>query len=178
MSIEAFQSTSVNKDTVRKVLRQTWACRENDIVFEFTFIVPFKKMYISWEIDEGDELDLTQCKLAAAIKYDQPLQEPEAPSQPPETSKLGSSNKLTSDAALANSSGNDVVNENGHEDSLDMMNGSMPNIIQITNTMSVASSSSNNAVGSPPAPTAFMKDTEGDEHDNFSELLSMATCTN
>lgn len=51
LSIEPFGSTAINKDTLMKVLRQTWEYEDGDgVTYEFVFVVPFKKIYISWEI--------------------------------------------------------------------------------------------------------------------------------
>ncbi|KAL3776053.1 hypothetical protein ACHAW5_002789 [Stephanodiscus triporus] len=70
LSIESFQSETITKDTVRKVLRQIWEYEdeEENVVYDFAFAVPFKKEFISWEIDEGDELDLPLCSFEVNSK--------------------------------------------------------------------------------------------------------------
>jgi hypothetical protein len=79
LSIESFQSKTITKETVRKVLRQTWEYEdeEENVVYGFTFAVPFKKLYISWEIDQGDELDLTLCLFEVHVRYEPPNSEVE-----------------------------------------------------------------------------------------------------
>ncbi|KAL3812153.1 hypothetical protein ACHAXA_001860 [Cyclostephanos tholiformis] len=79
LSIESFQSKTITKETVRKVLRQTWEYvdEKENLVYDFTFSVPFKKLYISWEIAKGDELDLSLCLFEVNVRYDPPNSEAE-----------------------------------------------------------------------------------------------------
>jgi len=80
LSIEQFQSVGITKkEQVMKVLRQTWEYKEENVIYTFTFAVPFKVMYISWDICDGDELDFTQSMFDVSIRYDVPEDiEPEA----------------------------------------------------------------------------------------------------
>ena len=169
LSIEAFQSNAVNKDTVRKVLRQKWECKDNGVLYEFTFVVPFQKRYMSWVIDEGDELDLAHSHLEVTIKYDtsQELFMP-LTTKVPETTMPPE--KLASDAASLELSGL----EDNSEDEIDV--DPMPNEIYVK-TDADASFLSVSGGGSTSTPPSFIKDPDRDENDNFSELLSMATCT-
>ncbi|KAL7542630.1 hypothetical protein ACHAXR_011942 [Thalassiosira sp. AJA248-18] len=189
LSIEPFRSLTINKDTVMKVLRQTWEYKaeEENVTYKFTFVVPFKKIYISWEIDEGDELDLMQCQLEVTVEYDPPQEEEEAPEEPKkpveeEVDEMGEPEKanvnLDSDHAIpVISTVNEVVHEDGEEDSLDV--DSMPGEVYVK-TLSIDSTVT--TVGCPSSLILSRKhltlDPDRDENDNFSELLSVASCIN
>ena len=122
LSIEQFQSETIAEEQVTKVLRQTWEQRddENRVVYSFTFVVPFKKIDvgISWGIDEGDQLDLTQCKFDVNVRYDPPGEETLPETVAP--SEMGTSAKYESDAAIPlNSSllnNNEDTTTNGEEE--------------------------------------------------------------
>ena len=70
LSSEPFKSDTIAKEMVMKVLRHNWEFTDvkNNVTCEFTFEVPFKKCYISWEINKGNELDLTQSQLDGAFE--------------------------------------------------------------------------------------------------------------
>lgn len=199
LSIEPFGSTAINKDTLMKVLRQTWEYEDGDgVTYEFVFVVPFKKIYISWEIDNGDELDLTQCRLEATVTYDPPEPESEEDDEP-ESEEAGQAaetvepiseegtpmneshtNKLgfASDHALpAAATVNDVKYEDGEADTLDDQS-SMPGEVYVRTT-----SIDHTTLSSTGCPSSIILrrnkgalDPDRDENDNFSELLSVASC--
>jgi hypothetical protein len=58
---------------VKKVLNQMWRFEHVGLYHEITFSCPFKSNAMSWEIVEGDELDLTECRFDVFI--DQPEQQ-------------------------------------------------------------------------------------------------------
>ena len=195
LSIEPFQSTDINKDTVMKVLRQTWEYEaEDNITYVFSFVAPFKKIYISWVIDEGDELDLTQCQFDVTVRYEPPYYEAEQDANAGETkeSAIGTSlggsqantlqtNKLAaaSDRTMPYASTvNQVIYEDGAEDSLD--HDCMPGEVYVK-TMSIDSTVTTAGMGHSSSFLSRKKehlDPDRDENDMFSELLSMASCIN
>eukprot|EP00571_Detonula_confervacea_P008500 CAMPEP_0172314452 /NCGR_PEP_ID=MMETSP1058-20130122/22572_1 /TAXON_ID=83371 /ORGANISM="Detonula confervacea, Strain CCMP 353" /LENGTH=512 /DNA_ID=CAMNT_0013028327 /DNA_START=42 /DNA_END=1580 /DNA_ORIENTATION=- len=182
------------KETVMKVLRQTWEYQDENIVYQITCVVPFKKIYISWEIDDGDELDLTQCQLDVQVRYDPP--EPEVEDDPgtvmtesvPETMTEASETcKLQSDAAIlmvTSTVNNDHVENDENDDDDDdddnsLDDHSMPNAVYVK-TMSIDTVSSS---GLCPSSLILSRskealDPDRDENDNYSELLSVASCIN
>ncbi|KAL9190598.1 hypothetical protein ACHAXT_000304 [Thalassiosira profunda] len=160
LSIEPFRTATISKETVMKVLRQTWEYQEDGVLYRLAFVVPFKKLYISWEIDEGDELDLTQCQLMAAVRLAVPRVEP-----PFHTAGQGEAAAAGASAHVTDHSRSGSANE-----------GAIPNAVY-AKKVSVDSTLTH---GKPPALLASRKggalDPDRDENDAFSELLSVAGC--
>ncbi|KAL7553950.1 hypothetical protein ACHAWF_017307 [Thalassiosira exigua] len=177
LSIEPFRSTTISKETVMKVLRQTWEYELDGVLHKLTLVVPFKKIYISWEIDEGDELDLTQSQLEVTLRCDDLL---EAGQSEPTMGLSG----LDTDAAnpVTNTVREDVVEYERDDDVTDGFteNGSMPNAVFVK-AISIESTVTDAGVRSSSLVQPHQKgvlDPDRDENDNFSELLSVAGCVN
>ena len=106
LSNDPFKSDTITKETVMMVLRPTWEFTnaKNDVTYEFTFVVPLKKIYISGT--EGDELDLTQSQLEVRVTYDPPEEESQKPTEDEPTGTLPSTtlgsppSRLESEAAI------------------------------------------------------------------------------
>lgn len=189
LSIEQFKSETITTETVMKVLRQTWKHYDEvtNITYEITCVVPFKKIYISWEIDAGDELDLTQCQLEVQVRRD-PLEE-----QVEETVGETVSSELVpgrSDAAVCIRMATSTVNNEHtvhknyddndvHDDDNSLDAHSMPNAVYVK-TMSTDTASSSGLCPSSIILSNVKEalDPDRDENDNLSELLSVASCIN
>jgi len=183
LSIEQFQSEGIaKKEQVMKVLRQTWEYKEENVIYTFTFAVPFKVMYISWDICDGDELDFTQSMFDVSIRYDVPEDtEPDATIDP-------SVSVIESDCAaipLNNSpiSGNATKMTTEKDDDANTLDDhSMPNAVYVrtvsgddTLLSSTAGPSSQLIV---PRKKRGSIDPDRDANDTLSELLSVASCMN
>lgn len=190
LSIEQFKSNLIQKETVMKVLRQSWEYEEESLFYKLTFVVPFKKMYISWEIAEGDELDLAQCQLEVTIQYNPRKKEVEDPEleemsiqEQEETSTPDTIADTTPEEKKEESSIMNAVNESD-----DMTpDNSMPDAVflQANDRQSVVSISPGSASLPGPTSSSIVQsrknggiDPDRDENDNFSELLSVASCVN
>jgi len=183
LSIEQFQSEGVTKkEQVMKVLRQTWEYKEENVIYTFTFAVPFKVMYISWDICDGDELDFTKSMLDVSIRYDVPEDiEPEATIEP-------SVSIIESDCAAIpqnNSpvSGNAIKMTTEKDDDVNTLDDhSMPNAVYVRTV-----SGDDTLLSSTAGPSSHLIlprknrgsiDPDRDENDTLSELLSVASCMN
>jgi len=183
LSIEQFQSEGITKkETVMKVLRQTWEYKEENVIYTFTFAVPFKVMYISWDICDGDELDFTQSMFEVSIRYDVPEDtEPEATIDP-SVSIIESdcaaiplkSSPISGDATKMTTEKDDDVN------TLD--DHSMPNAVYVRTVSGDDTLLSSTAGRSSqlilPRKNRGSIDPDRDENDTLSELLSVASCMN
>ena len=181
LSIEPFQSNTISNDTVRKVLRQSWSYEENNLVHKFTFKVPFEKEYISWQIDEGDELDMTQAQLEANVEYtaaSAPMEESdkEANLVVDESAEIDQGDQLASWERRVS----DVQKEVAYQRD----DGSMPSTIFAKRKPSQDNSTvASSTTGLYEHTSSLMhktrqnavRDPDRDENDNFSELLSVAS---
>ncbi|EJK45414.1 hypothetical protein THAOC_35972 [Thalassiosira oceanica] len=179
LSIEAFQSNTISNDTVRKVLRQSWSYEENNLVHKFTFKVPFEKEYISWQIDEGDELDMTQAQLEANIEHTAASATIEE-SDKEAIDASDESTEIDQGVASVERHASDVQKEvaSPRDD------GSMPSTIfanrkpsQDNSTVVSSTTGLYEHTSSLVHKTrqVALRDPDRDENDNFSELLSVAS---
>jgi len=184
LSIEPFPTES---DSTKKVMRQCWSYKQSGVVYEFVFAVPFKSSNhggLSWEIAEGDELDLMQCRLEVLIDQAEEEVNPDGQNTKSLSSSIGTSaaNNMTSSATSTSrcdweQRADQLLNE--EISSRDVCEISPTHHDRERNDNIAVARSDGSAYDSniPPHPkrtSSVIQDPDRDEITNLSELLSAA----
>eukprot|EP00804_Cyclotella_cryptica_P009447 CCRYP_017780-RB/>CCRYP_017780-RB protein AED:0.01 eAED:0.01 QI:1656/1/1/1/0.5/0.33/3/381/893 len=168
-------------NAVKKVMNQMWRYEQNGLYHEFTFSCPFKSDLLSWEIVEGDQLDLTECRFDVFIDQSEQESAVEMPQNDPLKDREGfRMSKLTS--SVTSTEGCDW------ESRAEQLMSDVDSLRELGPTRKLSQSLppekctdmlSSNAFCNCPPPSqrdqsVAKLDPDGDEITNVSELLSVA----
>jgi len=166
---------------VKKVMNQMWRYEQHGLYHEFTFSCPFESDFLSWEIAEGDVLDLTECRFDVFIDQSEHESAVEMPQHDPlKVSDSLRMSKLTSSVTSTEgcdweSRAEQLISE---VDSLRDFDATR----ELSHSLppeKCADRRSSSALSHCPPPShkeqSLVKlDPDGDEITNVSELLSVA----